>query len=64
MESRQLKMNKKDEILLTRLVRALERIASTVIQDYKHRNRGVLQMKDIDRAKVYSKHLGKKLQKN
>lgn len=47
--------------LLRRLVKALEKIASAVIQDYKHRNRGILQMKDVDRAKIYSKHLGRKL---
>lgn len=54
-------MRKHDQDLFRRLVIALERIASTVIQDYRHRRRGVIQMKDVDRAKVYRKHLGKKL---
>ncbi len=54
-------MSQSNDKLLLRLTIALEKIASAVIQDYKHRKRGVLQMKDIDRAKVYNKHLGKKL---
>lgn len=54
-------MAKTETQLLERLVRAMEKIASAVIQDYKHRSRGVIQMKDIDRAKVYGKHLGKRL---
>lgn len=47
--------------LIERLVRALEKISKTVIQDHKHRNRGIFQMKDVDRAKVYTKHFGRKL---
>lgn len=53
----------KEELeLLRRLTRAMEKIASAVIQDHKHRRRGIFQMKDVDRAKVYVKHLGRKLQ--
>jgi hypothetical protein len=40
---------------LKRIAAALERLANAVDKS------GVLQMRDVDRAKVYSQHLGKKL---
>lgn len=42
--------------LICRLVLALERLASCVDPE-----RGAIRMVDIDRAKVYSQHLGEKL---
>ena len=41
--------------LLERVAVSLERIASSIGDD------GVLRMRDVDRAKVYEKHLGEKL---
>lgn len=57
---------------LTRIVNALERIADAVEQIAGEDvggtlglaiSNGVLQMRDVDRAKVYSEHLGEKLRK-
>ena len=42
-----------DTQLLARVAEALERIANRID--------GVVEMRDVDRAKVYSEHLGKKL---
>lgn len=44
--------------LLKRAVAALETIALAIDKDA-----GILRMKDVDRAKVYSEHLGEKLRR-
>ena len=50
---------------MKRIAIALERIADALesLIDYSNREPGdgVLKMKDVDRAKVYSTHLGEKL---
>ena len=47
---------REETLLLKRLTKALETLAKCV-----DKKRGCLRMNDVDRAKVYSKHLGKKL---